>query len=296
MERSASQPRRAAPRSISTTATPSRRLTTRATSCRRRMWSRVGEQTASAPKGSTCAPRPRARFRPCTSTSRRSRRISAATSSSTRTAPRRRFQALPAALTSRPSDLGGQQFLNAQGSPLTASLPPAVGDGISSASGRGGAGGVADFNFPAGQPTGTATVTAYAGDASTINAAGSVTIASNATTSTSAYGDTRGGGGISVGKAFASDIMTAVGKAYVGDGASITAGDDFVLTAHLDHNVDEPGCSFGGGLVSGKIAQSVANLTFTTETQVGTGATVTADNAVMIHSTSRATANNDTDR
>ncbi|HMJ85049.1 MAG TPA: hypothetical protein VK504_17830, partial [Vicinamibacterales bacterium] len=192
-------------------------------------------------------------------------------------------------LSSQPASLAGQRLLGAGGVPLNSISPPA-GDGLSGASARGGSGGVGDFAFPAAGLTASPNVTAsVAGGQSSIVAAGSVSIVSIAQTGVKAYGDTAGGGGISIGEAHADTLMTGLdqnGKptdtpvstlAQVGDGVSITAGGDFALTADSDHDVAAIARSAGGGIISGKIAETTAKLNYATRTVIGAGASVVSD-------------------
>ena len=210
-----------------------------------------------------------------------------------------------------PASLAGHRLLGA-GGVLLSSISPPAGDGLSGATARGGSGGVGDFAFPSAKLTATPTVTAYVGALSDIEAGGTVSIASDARTGVSTYGDTAGGGGLSVGEAHADTYMSGAfsrvfdaegrptdppvsTRSYVGANASIKAGGDFLLTADSDHSVSATARSTGGGVISAKIAETTSWLNFETLAQVGAGATLSADGAVKLHSTSRTTGRSDSE-
>ena len=77
---------------------------------------------------------------------------------------------------------------------------------------------------------------------------------------TSAYADTYGGGGISVGEAHADTNVTAMTAVAIGDSTALSSGLDLTVTASSDHTVAATAKSGGGGFVSGKIAETTARI------------------------------------
>ena len=179
------------------------------------------------------------------------------------------------------------------------SVSPPPGDGKSGATGKGGGGGFGEFTFPTARMTSDATATGSVGAQSRITAGGSVTIQGIGASYASSYGDTAGGGVLSVSEAHADTIAggtTALTTtASVGNNAIIVAGVDFTLNAESNHQAFATARSLGGGAIAGKIAETTARLNYSTTSTIGTDADITVGNSARVHATSQTTAKTDSE-
>ena len=177
-------------------------------------------------------------------------------------------------------------FMGAGGSSLS-TVSPASGDGVSGASATGGGGGVVEVGTPTARMNSTSQVTAHV-SATSITADGSVSIDADANSRVTSYARNGGGGGDSIGDANATTNSTANTDAYVGSNVDISAGNDFILQTDSNHFVGSESRSTGGGAIASKRADTGATLNYTNKSEIRSGATITALDAVGIYANSAA--------
>jgi hypothetical protein len=163
--------------------------------------------------------------------------------------------------------------------------------GISASSAAGGSGGLVASSTPTAQTDVSPTVTAYVA-ASQLNVGGDLAITSDATTQTSAHGDTSVGGvgagtGVTAATSFQDDSAAFVGvrngSAIDGGGVQVVVGGLFRLEA--DSALTGTGVTShadSGGLYSSANAHSNADFQGTTQAVVGTNASVTAQSVDIL--------------
>ena len=192
-------------------------------------------------------------------------------------------------------DTGPTSKLRApDGSPLSSLRPPA-GDGKSGVFAGGGSGGVGDFAFPDAELSGSPSVSATIA-AKTLDARGDVELTAISAFEVSSSADAAGGGGISVGRADSSANMSADSNnapttATVASGTSIRAAHNVTILARNDHTLSSTARSVGGGVISGKIAYTYANVDNDVTISIGDTASIVADGAVTMTVDSSTTAN-----
>ena len=177
-------------------------------------------------------------------------------------------------------------FMGAGGSSLS-TVSPASGDGVSGASATGGGGGVVEVGNPTARMNSTSQVTAHV-SATSITADGSVSIDADANSRVTSYARNGGGGGVSIGDANATTNSTANTDAYVGSNVDISAGNDFILQTDSNHFVGSESRSTGGGAIASKRADTGATLNYTNKSEIRSGASITALDAVGIYANSAA--------
>jgi hypothetical protein len=189
---------------------------------------------------------------------------------------------------------GEHRLLGPGGASLNSILPP-PGDGLSGVRAVGGSGGGVDVSVPSAKITATFTVKAYI-SATSVTAGGSVSILANSASGVSSYADTAGGGVVAIGEARADAWVTsAPTEAYVGTNTRIVAGNDVLVRASSDHDASATARSAGGGAISGKIARTKTELTFSDKAYTQAGANITAGDALAIRTSSAATGKTDSE-
>ena len=216
-------------------------------------------------------------------------------------------EALRLALTSFPA--GTHRLLGPGGVPLSTVSPP-PGDGISGATAQGGTGGFGDINVPTAKVRASSSVVTSV-DATSITAARDVSIEARAVTNVTTYANASGGGALTVGEAHADTLVgqgsqtvtdpaatlasPALTEVKIGSDTTITAGDDLTLLAASDHTLSATAKSLGGGVISAKIAETTATLSYVTRTTVGANATLVAGDVLTVRATSSAAAKTDSE-
>ncbi|MCF2147132.1 DUF4347 domain-containing protein [Desmonostoc muscorum LEGE 12446] len=180
----------------------------------------------------------------------------------------------------------GEHRLLGSGSVPLSLIKPSSGDGKSSVTVQGGAGGVVEVSVPKGELTASPKVTAYVA-AKLINAGGDVTIASSSNANITGSGDNRAGGVVKVGITKVTTTLNNTSKAFVGvedssgnisaNGVQIIAGGNFKLTADTVNTNKASTVAYGGGVIGVITGEATANTTNTTKTTVGDSASITAD-------------------
>ena len=182
----------------------------------------------------------------------------------------------------------GQEVLG--GESLRQVNPPA-GSGISSSSAVGGDGGFVTVNEPLAVTTLDPTVKAYV-DATLIQSAGNVTVASESIGNTSAYTSNDSGGFIDVsqthsvtnfgeleGTSNTSEAFVGTGDPSSGvdaTGVTILAGGKFTLSSDTQLTTSPSSKVNGGGFIKDSQAEADSNISSNTYTTVGSNAQVTA--------------------
>ena len=185
---------------------------------------------------------------------------------------------------------GTQSLLGPGGTPL-ADILSTGGDGISSATALGGSGSIVlEVGVPHGNLTLAPTVDAYigsapdstgmptdpAGTATSVVAAGDVTIATTSTAAGNDYVDVQSGAIINVGTAKGKLTITNTSRANVGDQVQIQAGGNFSLTASSSSTPTITVNALGGGGISNADAEAAEVVDFETHANIGSGAKVQA--------------------
>jgi len=185
---------------------------------------------------------------------------------------------------------GTQRLLGPGGTPL-ADILSSGGDGISSATALGGSGSIVlEVGVPHGNLTLAPTVDAYigsapdsngmptapAGTATSVVAAGDVTIATTSTAAANDYVDVQSGAIINVGTAKGKLTITNTSRANVGNQVQIQAGGNFSLTASSSSTPTITVNALGGGGISNADAEAAELVDFETHANIGSGAKVQA--------------------
>ena len=194
-------------------------------------------------------------------------------------------QVIYANLTSSSLPSGSHTLAGPSGASL-ASIKPPSGNGKSEVTVNGGSGGGINVSVPSSKINGAPQVTALLA-AGTVDAGVSVKIGASAKSTAEAYANAAGGGVIEVGEAHADTVFdTANTKASVANNSEVTAGQDVRVSAVSDHTISATALSKGGGIISGKIAETTARIDNDTTAAIGAGAKILAGNHVVIESTS----------
>ncbi|HEY3484752.1 MAG TPA: hypothetical protein VGK49_05170, partial [Ilumatobacteraceae bacterium] len=188
----------------------------------------------------------------------------------------------------------GTQRITGPGGVALDVISPPVGDGSSSATSNGSAGGVfVGVGSNQGKITNSATIKAYvAGDL--VSAGGAISITSTVTTNSSASSSNAAGGAVGVSGADAEVFGSVTNDAYVDTGTQVVAGGAFTLNAKTTINGKASARGFAGGLLGIGLSDSVVQVDFDTTAAVkssglvlaGGVANVTAESWIDIASTS----------
>ncbi|MDE2506518.1 MAG: hypothetical protein KGM43_04855, partial [Planctomycetota bacterium] len=184
---------------------------------------------------------------------------------------------------------GTQQLLGPGGVSLSV-VVPVVGNGISTATSHGSSGGAIAVSSNSANLTENPTVSAFV-SSTLLQAGGDIAITSNSTTSNAASTDNGTGGLVASGTTYATTNQYNSNQAYVGGGAMIEAGGNFVLISNSMSGSSVNANSSAGGLIGDVHSNTTANINFNTTSTVQSGATVTALNLLEVSSNSGVTAN-----
>ena len=203
----------------------------------------------------------------------------------------------------------GEHRLLGPGGVLLASVSPPPGNGESGATAKGGSGGAVNVNVPTAELIATATVTTTV-NATLLSAGRDIAVTAGSVSVVTTYADAAGGGVVEVGEAHAEAFVGQSDKTLhglsatnglvtttvtLGSNVELNAADDIVLLADSDHSVSATARAPGGGVISAKIAETSAYLTYTTRTHVGEGVKLLAGDAVRVRAESSATGATDSE-
>ena len=167
-----------------------------------------------------------------------------------------------------------QELLGPAGVSLRTISPPA-GNGVSTASAKGGSGGGIEVSKPTAEVVSTYTVSAEI-SATLVDAGGNVTVSTNSQPNESAYAQNGSGGAINIGNAEADITFTNNNTTTIGGATTITAGGDFSMIADNAFNFTDDSTAQGGGFISSAASTANILLKSTTNANIDAGANITA--------------------
>ena len=154
-------------------------------------------------------------------------------------------------------------------------ISPPAGNGISSASAKGGSGGGIEVSKPTAEMNSTYTVSAKI-LANLVNAVGDVTVSTDSMPNESSYAQNGSGGAINIGNAEADITFTNTNTTTIGAGTTIASGGDFSMVADNAFNFTDDSTAQGGGFVSSAASTANIHINSTTNANIGSNAKITA--------------------